>query len=985
MRYAKRVLIGAGIVLALVCMIAVNDVSAGIDGTLKGRVVDEDDSGLAGVTVILTSKNQIRERAVLTDSRGSFIAPGLAPGDYTVVAKLPGFKAIQQEVTVKLDQITLLDFKLSAGELTETVRVTARRPVVSKAEAAGSYNIRKDYTESIPVARSYQSLLGLAPGVANSRETSNPNILGGTSNSNQYMLDGVSIRDTVTGTFGSNINYDSIEEVEVKLTGVSAEYGKFQGGLSNVILKSGGNNVTGSLRDEITAPSFENRYDSGSQNEFAPGAAPALPGRGQRDIRHDVEISLGGPVVRNTAWFFLSYNRNDTSAVAQLGNPNGGPLGDGTYSDPIEGDNSLGKITWQVSNSHKLQYDYFEDPALSPRCYGQLFWGGPCYDVPFVDNQQQGGFAWTGNWNAVWSSSVFTDVRVNHWENSFDITPLAPQTIRPDLIFESPSGTLGAGLAAGHAPTIDLTTGSLFDAPVFGPVPEERKRDEYDVKTTAFFNTEHTGTHTLKIGAQYTDGTREGSSILSGNGLIYTLGWVNPPEGLGGAPGCNANTVALGGCDPYDVNNRAYYVFYDFAPPGSGGPTSKETGIYVQDDWSLNDHWTFNLGLRWEKFQEENDVGEEVIDQSDFAPRLGTTFDVKGDGRHLIKATAASYLAGVNLTTLSPFVRAAGGQSSYDVYINSTFPTPGPPTWVLSNSVRPDPSTAGFDPDLEVQRIDELTLGYEHAINENWGVKLKYIDREWDNIIGQKFSYDYTGIDPATLLFSENDSSIERSYQGILIDLEKRLSNDWTFRANLVFGEAEGNTESDTGFSSFNSYPGVPQSTENRFGNLSFDVEQEVKLGGSYRLPIDSPRHSLEFGGTYTWSAGNPYAGNTRVNVVVGPGADGTQDFPLGTDAATAAGADQIATMTQYFQPRGEFQEPDIWTVDMQTKYLFNFSKDVFFEVRMEVRNLTDEQNPLSVTTNYTTAGPSASFGYPTSYSQFQNARNYRFNAAVIW
>ncbi len=980
MRYVNSAWIGACIVLALVCTIAINEVPAAGDGTLKGRVVDEDDTGMAGVTVLLRSKQQIRERAVLTDSRGNYIAPGLAPGDYTILAKLSGFKTIQQEITIKLDQIALLDFKLSEGELTETVRVTARRPVVSKAEAAGSYNIRKDYTESIPVPRSYQSLLGLAPGVSNSRETSNPNILGGTSNSNQYLLDGVTISDPVTGTFGSNINYDSIQEVEVKLTGVSAEYGKFQGGLSSVILKSGGNNVTGSLRDEITAPSFENRYDSGTQSEFAPGTAPGIPGRGERDVRHDVEISLGGPVVRNTAWFFLSYNRNDSAQVRQLGDPTGGPLGDGTYSDAFEGDNSLGKITWQVTNEHKLQYDYFEDPALSPRCYGQIFFGGPCYDVPFVDNQQQGGFAWKGSWNAVWNANIFTDLQFNRWENSFDITPLAPQTIRPDLIFESPSGTLGAGLAAGHAPTIDLTTGSLFDAPIFGPVPEERKRDEYDVKTTAFLNTENTGTHTLKIGAQYSDETREGSSILSGNGLIYTLGWGTPPPGLGGAG------------DPYDVNNRLYYLFLDFAPPGAGGPTSKETAIYVQDDWSLNDHWTFNLGLRWEKFQEENDIGEKVIDQTDFAPRLGTTFDVKGDGRHLIKATAARYLSGIKLTTISPFVRAAGGQSAYDVYANTDIdggtglPNPGTPTWGLIASVRPDPTTAGFDPNLEPQRIDELTLGYEHAINENWGVKLKVVDREWNNIIGQKFSYDYSGGAPVQLLFSENDSSIERSYQGILIDLERRLANNWTFRGNLAFGEAEGNTTSDTGFATYNSFPGVPQVTENRDGKLPFDVERELKLGGSYRLPIDSPRHSLEFGGTYTWTAGNPYEGNNQVNVVVGPGPDTIQDFALGTDAATAGGSDdQTAQLTEFFQPRGSFQEPDIWTMDFQTKYLFNFSKDVFFEARMEVRNLTDEQQPLSVNDNFTAAGPNTTFGFPTSYSQFQNARSYRFNAAVIW
>lgn len=974
MRHARNVL-WAILVLSLVCVVGVDELSAASTtyGTLRGQVVDGNDSPLAGATVVIQSPQMVREKAVLTDREGSYFVAGLPPGRYTVEARMSGFGSVRQETTILLDKTTVLAFKLTAGERQETVVVTADRPVVSKTESEGAYNLRKDLTESIPIGRSYQSLLQLAPGVANTGEgDGNPNILGGTQNSNTYLLDGVSITDAVTGTFGSNINYDSIEELDIKLTGVSAEYGQFQGGLSNVITKSGSNEFTGSVRDEITSPSFESQYDESTQNEFAPGSViPEIPGRGERELTHDVEVTFGGPVVRNTAWFFLSYNRSDTVAVEQVGNPTGGPFGNGTYADTFEGDNSQGKLTWQVTNNNKLQYNYFEDPALTPRCYGQIFFGGPCYDTPFVDNQSQGGFAWTGSWNAIWGNRLFTDVRVSHWENGFGISPLAPQTIRPDLIFESPGG-LGAGMAAGHAPTIDLTTGTLFDAPIFGDFPESRERDQYEAKTTAFFNTNN-GSHTLKVGADYQETTRVGSSILAGNAILYTLGWVEPPPGLGG----------MG--DPYDVNNRIYYLFVDFAPPSTAGPLSKETAVYVQDDWVLNDHWSFNLGVRFEKFQEENDVGEGVIDQSDFAPRLGAAYDIRADGKMLIKATAARYLAGVHLTTLSPFVRAAGGQSAYDVYVNSNFPNPGPPTWSFLSGQRPDPGTSGFSPDLEPQRINEYVLAYEQAITPLWGVKVKLIDREWDQIIGQTFSYDYSTGGPLQVLFLSNRDDIERSYQAAILEVERRFSNNWTFRGNIIKAKAEGNTEDDTGFSTYGSFPGVPQTTDNRYGRLSFDVDMAYKLFGSYRIPLKG-RHGLEVGATLDWAAGNRYAGTQTATVVVGPGADGVQDVPLGTLAsAPGASTDQSATVTQYFQPRGMFQEPDIWHMDLLTRYRFKLSDKTMFEGRMEVINLTDEQNPFEVNDNWTAGGANSGFGYPTGYPQFQRARTYRFNFAMLW
>src|SRR6185295_16718325 len=194
MRERSRGLVAALLALPLLWAAGADSLQAvTIYGTLRGTVVDEQDQPLVGVLIRVSSDVAIRERGVVTDARGAYFISQLEPGDYKVIASLEGFTTIQQEALVKLDQTTVMDIKLPPGKEAETVTVTAERPVVSKTQSGSSFNLRKDFTEGLPLGRSYQTLMGLAPGVANESENDgNPNILGGLQNSNRYLLDGVS-------------------------------------------------------------------------------------------------------------------------------------------------------------------------------------------------------------------------------------------------------------------------------------------------------------------------------------------------------------------------------------------------------------------------------------------------------------------------------------------------------------------------------------------------------------------------------------------------------------------------------------------------------------------------------------------------------------------------------------------------------------------------------------------------------------------------
>lgn len=885
-------------------------------GTIKGQVIDPKGEPLPGVVITLRSEAMIRERTTQTDAEGYFFAPALPVGQYRVVATMQGYQTTAVITEVQLDKTTPLKITLREGEMTEQITVTGAKPVVSKTQTEGSKIVDKKQTANIPVGRSYQALLQFAPGVSGS---SNPNMLGGTSNSNQYLTDGVSIRDPVTGTFGANIVFDAIEAVDIKLTGVSAEYGQFQGGMTNLITKAGGNTLNGSLRDVVSQPSWTSRYKLSTTKYFAnpADAVGRIPQRdefsGKRSNR--IQTTLGGPVVTDRAWFFFAYDKNATTGIGILKNS--------TYETFFDGDNSILKATYQVTPEHRLSYFYSRDPADTTRCYGNLFWGGDCYDARTVDVQTQGGNLWVAAWSGIWGPSLVSDFKAVRFRNEFLINDFAdpfPWT-SPDQL-----GPARPGGSPQIAPAINNDTGDTYDTHIFSSDPEVRKRKQYEAMVTWFLDTKKLGTHTLKIGADYYQQENVGSSIIKGDALFY-VSLVDDPSST----------------DPYVRENRLYLTKTEFAPPSLAGPTNTMKVLFVNDDWQLNENLAMNLGLRYEKNNNENDNGEKVISDDAFAPRFGITYDVTGKGVHLVKGTYAQYLAGINLTTLSPFVRAAGGQSSYKLYANNNPENIGGYIdWVLAAVVTPDPTTSTFDKNLKPQRIDEWTLGYEWSPIPEFGVGLKYVNRKWNDITTVRNRRE-AGV-KYTHIFNNPDA--KRDFKAWMLTADKRFSNNWMLSGSYVRAESKGNVISDSGFDTFQQYIDVPQTYVNRFGYLPWDVKDAVKIQGFYQVPLRSERQRLTIGTVFNYASGPVYAKN-RNNRGLVPG----------------------EAIAEFFEPRGSRRVPGTWNADLSFNYGFAFNKRVNFEFRTEIFNVTDNQKPINLYSTWSPTAPNPRFGKTTSYN----------------
>ena len=279
-------------------------------GTIEVLVQDAAGLPIPGATVVATAADTVTKREGVTDTTGRALLVGLAPSErYIVTTELSGFRPTRNEnVLVRSGQTATIRVPLAVGGVTEQVQVTAESPIVDARSATTGQDITLQMTESLPTGRSYQSYLQFVPGVLpdDPQQPGNPasksginysDIGGalGVSSDNFYYFNGINVTDPVTGTFGSNLNTEIIQEQKVLTGGIPAEYVGTPGLLSTVITKSGTNTYHGS-----------GNYFFQNSGLVAENENSAL----QKFSTFDVAGTVGGPIFRDRAWFFGSYRQH---------------------------------------------------------------------------------------------------------------------------------------------------------------------------------------------------------------------------------------------------------------------------------------------------------------------------------------------------------------------------------------------------------------------------------------------------------------------------------------------------------------------------------------------------------------------------------------------------------------------------------------------------------------------------------------------------
>jgi hypothetical protein len=281
-------------------------------GVIAGRVTDSTGGVAVGarVTVLHTGTNISFE--TMTDETGSYIAPSLTLGTYDITVQMEGFRTqTHRGIVVEIGQRVRADFSLQVGQVTETVDVSAEVPLIQSETSTVGTVIAAKTIEDLPLnGRSFIGLLTLSSGITSgtpgrllngrgtqvARGASAFSSNGMRDTSNNFLVDGIDNNEMAVSTITYFPSIDAIQEFKVQTSASDAEFGRNGGGTVNLTIKSGTNQIHGTVFEFLRNEKMD------AKNFFDPAGAPTPPLK-----RNQFGFSLGGPIVRDKTFFFGDY------------------------------------------------------------------------------------------------------------------------------------------------------------------------------------------------------------------------------------------------------------------------------------------------------------------------------------------------------------------------------------------------------------------------------------------------------------------------------------------------------------------------------------------------------------------------------------------------------------------------------------------------------------------------------------------------------
>lgn len=574
--------------------------------TLSGVVADTTGAVLPNATVTSLHVATSQQRRVDTGSEGRYVLPDLGTGEHEVTAELPGFAAVRMRVVLSVGQSASLDFALPPAGVAEVVEVTEERVVgVERESSAYGQLVTRSQIETRPLnGRDFSELILLQPGAVEARSDRGDTLTGrGTKISvhgarttqNVFLLDGTDILDALGRSSGSAqgvvSGIESVEEFTVLTNTYGAEHGRAAGGVFNIVTRSGSNTVRGSAFEFF-------RHDGlDARNYFETAKQPFE--------RHQFGGALGGPLVRNRAFVFGTYEGlreqltvTDVQAVPSLAARSGAFLPPGATIDPdvvpylaliplpTIDDPSGGRGTYVGTFLQPSVFDTFSariDYVLSgsDTLFGRYTHTDSSLD--FIDGEVFPGFENRGQngqrFLTVGETHVFAPTVVNAFRFAVNRTSPReePAPVDPfDELAFIPGQTVG---------TINITGFKRFGTDRNAPRSYAQTMIQVADDLTVV-----KGSHMLKLGfnVQHFDVRGESASRSRGEYTFNTF-----------TDFLLARSRDFVGLSPGEDDTRRHHRQW-------------LAGVYGQDDWKISNRLTLNLGLRYEFFTVPDEVDGKV-------------------------------------------------------------------------------------------------------------------------------------------------------------------------------------------------------------------------------------------------------------------------------------------------------------------------------------------------------------------------------------
>ena len=444
---------------ALALLIAVPIFAQGTSATLTGTVTSGN-SALPGATVTATSPSQLGARTTVTGTNGDYNISALTPGEYTITIALEGMQTFTRKTRLSLAETSRVDADLKLTSVSEAITVTAAAPAVMESSQVAA-NFTKAMMEKLPVARTIVSANLRRAQVQQQRHRRSHAISGAPSYDNLYLVNGTVVNENLRGQPDSLFIEDAIQETTVMTGGISAEYGRFTGGVVSTITKSGGNEFSGSFRDNLSNAKWTTKTPWPTEADHL------------SKLNNIYEETLGGFVMRDRLWFFGAGRQAKTSTQ------NFTTVTNVPFQALRDQKRLEGKLTGNITQKHNLTASYVD---VKDQDGGNFF--GTIMDTASLNDRQLPNKLVTAQYNGVIASNLLLTANYSNKKFSF-VNGGAKST---DLI----NGTL----------MVDNPTGRRYWSPTFCGVcgPEERNNFDWTGKASYFLSTKSMGSHNLSVG-----------------------------------------------------------------------------------------------------------------------------------------------------------------------------------------------------------------------------------------------------------------------------------------------------------------------------------------------------------------------------------------------------------------------------------------------------------------------------------------------------
>jgi len=941
--------IAMGLCLSLLC--SAPALAANNDGSVVGRTT-------AGATVTITNPATGFTRSVTADAEGNYRFPFLPVGEY----KLQSSGGAPVDVIVSLGNATTVN--LGAGEATALETVTVSGSVISAVDVTSvesATNITRSDLERLPVDQNIESVALLAPGVNAGVAGFGGISFGGSSVAgNSFYVNGLNVTDFYNRNGFSEAPFAFYQEFQVKTGGYSVEFGRSTGGVVNAVTRSGTNEFHYGAELTFEPSSWrshaKDRYDSEGERYIA----------ASHDEQSLTKLNLyaSGPLVKDRLFFFLMYEGRD-SRPENTSN-------DGTTLTKNKSDDGFwgAKVDWRINDANLLELMAFSDKNANV---------GKVYDYDFDNGERGLGtneiYTDTGgrNWALTWTSYLTDDLsmkllysRNNREAFNRSLADIECNRVVRSSAVESPGVPLGC------------TTSSAVQSR-----QDEREAIRADFEWAL-------GDHLLRFGLDREVNTSDYDRYYPGPGAFYYNVY----------PGSAGDTIENGGVIPdgYDayIRARRYEI--------SGNFETTANAWYIEDNWSITPNFLLNVGLRFDEFDNKDSAGKSYIRMDDmFAPRLGFSWDMKGDGTTKLFGNLGRYFLPVaNVIN----IKQAGGLLDERTYYafggweildrnGSSYAMPilGPQIGPIDNSQ--GDGTVGdlrseVDRDMDPVHQDEAILGFQQMLTDTWSWGVKGTYRRLRNAIddmeisatgacGEDGYIGWVMANPGSEVTVWGDTDCDgeadgwvtvdtsregwamydsegnylgqtgwvkprRTYRAVEFQIDRAWDEKWALNASYTLswsrGNAEGPVNSDTNFDDAGR-------TEN------FD-DPWVNHGGYGDLPNDR-RHQIKLRGTYGfnehWRASatlTAMSGPPITGFGVGNPFDGSNyhSYYICVQFCDGPSEDRVYVHS----PRGG-EGRTSWTYDVGASiaWLTRIGEKGKLQVKLSVYNLFNQQRTLAV------------------------------------